>query len=88
MEGLELGDGDEDDDGLLSSLDVDLLGGRDLERSELRLELGNVVLEVEDRLGDSLLGLVGRGGGRVGGSLDLGGERRHAGQLEEPEGEE
>lgn len=75
MEGLELRDGDEDDDGLLSALDVDLLGGGDLEDSELGLELGNVVLEVEDGLGDLLLDLVGSGGRGVGSPLDLGSER-------------
>jgi len=77
VESLELRNGDEDDDGLLSTLDVDLLSGRDLESSKLSLELGNVVLEVEDGLGNSLLGLVRSGGGGVGSSLDLGGEGRH-----------
>jgi hypothetical protein len=77
VEGLELRDGDEDDDSLLSALDVDLLGGGDLEHSKLRLELGNVVLEVEDGLGDLLLDLVRSGGGSVGGPLDLGSERHN-----------
>lgn len=56
VESLELGDGDEDDNSLLATLDVDLLGGGDLEDAELGLELGNVVLEVKDGLGDGLDG--------------------------------
>lgn len=71
VESLELGNGDEDDDGLLSTLDVELLGSRDLENSELRLELGNVGLEIEDGLSDGLLNLVGGSKGGVGRSLDL-----------------
>lgn len=73
VESLDLGDGDEDNDGLLSSLDVDLAGSGDLERAELSLEIGNVVLEVEEGLGDQRLGGIGSGAGRVGGPEDLGG---------------
>lgn len=71
VESLDLGDGDEDNDGLLSSLDVDLAGSGDLERAELSLEIGNVVLEVEEGLGDQRLGGIGSGAGRVGGPEDL-----------------
>lgn len=77
MESLHHGHRDEDNDGLLSSLDIDLLGGRDGELGQLRLELGNVGLQVEDGLGDRLLDLVGGAGRGVGGSLDLGGVRSH-----------
>ncbi len=75
VESLELGDGDEDDDGLLASLDVNLARGRDLERAELSLEVGDAVLEVEDSLSDEELSRVGRSLGRVGGAEDLGGGR-------------
>lgn len=47
VEGLELGNGDEDDNSLLAALNVNLLSGADLERSELNLELGDVGFEVE-----------------------------------------
>lgn len=72
VESLEHGHGDKDDDGLLSSLDVDLLGGGDGELLQLGLELGDVGLQVEDGLGDGLLDLVGGAGGGVGGTLNLG----------------
>lgn len=71
MEGLDLGNGDEDDDGLLSTLDVDLLGGADLQLPQLGLEVWDILLEVEKSLGDLLLNL-GRGSLRgVGGPLDF-----------------
>lgn len=72
VESLEHGHGDKDDDGLLSSLDIDLLGGGDGELLQLGLELGDVGLQVEDGLGDGLLDLVGGAGGGVGGTLNLG----------------
>lgn len=72
VESLEHGHGDKDDDGLLSSLDVDLLGGGDGELLQLGLELGDVGLQVEDGLGDGLLDLIGGAGGGVGGTLNLG----------------
>lgn len=71
MERLELRDRDEDDDRLLAALDVNLAGSRDLEGAELGLEVGNVVLEVEERLGDQGLGGVRRGARRVGSPEDL-----------------
>ena len=71
VEGLQLGDGDKDDDGLLATAHIDFTSGRDLEGPELRLELGNVVLEVDDRLCDTDLRLVGRSGGGVGRAEDL-----------------
>lgn len=71
VESLDLGNGDEDDDSLLASLDVDLASGRDLERAELSLEVGNVVLEVEEGLSDQRLRGV-RGSARsVSGPEDL-----------------
>ena len=71
VERLELRDRDEDDDRLLAALDVDLAGSRDLEGAELGLKVGNVVLEVEERLGDQGLGGVRRGARRVGSPEDL-----------------
>lgn len=71
VERLELGNRDEDDDGLLAALDVDLTRGRDLEGAQLGLEVGNVVLEVEERLSDQALGGVRRGARRVGSPEDL-----------------
>ena len=80
VERLDLGDGDEDDDRLLATLDIDLAGSRDLERAELSLEVGHVVLEVEESLGDEELGRVGGGLGSVGRAKDLGGGGGHAGR--------
>ena len=71
VERLELRDRDKDDDRLLAALDVNLAGSRDLEGAELGLEVGNVVLEVEERLGDQGLGGVRRGARRVGSPEDL-----------------
>jgi len=71
VEGLDLGDRDEDDDGLLATLDVNLAGRRDLEGTELGLEVRDVVLEVEEGLGDEGLRGVRRGARRVGGPEDL-----------------
>lgn len=71
MEGLQLGDGDEDNDGLLASTDIDLTGSGDLESTELVFEFGDIVLEVDKSLGDASLGLVGGGRGRVGGAENL-----------------
>jgi hypothetical protein len=61
VESLDLGDWDKDDNSLLSTLDV-----------KLRLELWDILLEVEESLSDLLLNLGGRGLGCVGGSEDLG----------------
>jgi hypothetical protein len=71
VEGLELGHGDEDNDRLLATTDVDLTSGRDLERAELSLEVTNRVLEVNEGLGDAELDLVGLGVYRVRGAVDL-----------------
>lgn len=46
MEGLELRDGDKDNNGLLAAADIDLPGSRDLQSVEFSLEIGNVVFEV------------------------------------------
>ena len=71
VESLELGHGDKDDDGLLAALDLDLLGARDLEGSELSLELGHVGLEVNESLSNNGLDLRGGAGGGVGRAEDL-----------------
>lgn len=78
VECLELRNGNEDNDGLLSALDVNLSRSRDLQRSELSLEVGNVVLEVEKRLRDGQFDVIGCRGGSVSRSQDLAGSRRHA----------
>jgi hypothetical protein len=77
VESLKHGHGDEDDNSLLSSLDVDLLGGGDGELLQLGLELGNVGLQVEDGLGNGLLDLIGGTGRGVGSSLNLGSVGSH-----------
>ncbi len=58
-ERLELGDGNEDNNGLLSTTDVDLAGSRDLEGADLVLEIGDVVLDVNEGLCDHCFHLVG-----------------------------
>lgn len=40
-------------------------GGGDLERADLVLQVGDVVLDLNERLCDHRLGLVGGGGGRI-----------------------
>ena len=67
MEGLELRDGDKDDDGLLATTDIDLPGSGDLQSVEFRLEIGNVVFKVDQSLGNLDFGLI-RGRGRCIGS--------------------
>lgn len=74
VESLQLGNGDEDNDGLLAALDVDLTSRRDLEGSQLGLDLRDVVLQVQESLGDLLLNLGGgsaRGVGRAAMSATL-----------------
>lgn len=58
METLELGNRDKDNNSLLSTLDVNLLGRRDLERAQFSLEFGDVVLQVNQGLGDADFGLI------------------------------
>lgn len=72
VESLDLGNRDKDNNSLLSTLCVNLLGGRDLQLPQLSLELGDILLEVDEGLSDLLLDLRRRGGWRVGGPLDLG----------------
>ena len=86
VEGLGHGDGDEDDDGLLAALDVDLSGLGDLELSKLRLEVRDVLLEVEQGLGDLLLNLRRGSSGRVGGPQDFVLVRHGAGVSERSSG--
>lgn len=74
MECLQLRDRHEDDDSLFASTNIDLTSGRDLEDTELGLELRHVVFEVNQSLGDLGLDLVGGGSGRIGGTEDLGGD--------------
>lgn len=71
VESLQLRDRDEDNNRLLSATDINLTGSRDLEGTEFSLELGNVVFEVNERLSDAGLRLVGSGSGCVGRTEDL-----------------
>ena len=71
VEGLKLGDRDENNDGLLSTTDIDLTGSGDLERTKLVLELGGARLEVKHGLCDASLGLIGGSSGRVRRAEDL-----------------
>ncbi len=80
MEGLQHRDWDEDDNGLLSTLNINLLGSRDLEDLKLGLELWDVGLEVKDGLSNGLLDLGWGSGWRVSGSDDFGGVRSHDGR--------
>jgi hypothetical protein len=75
VESLDLGNRDKDNNSLLSTLGVNLLGGGDLELPQLGLELGDILLEVDEGLSDGLLDLGGSGFRGVGGPLDLGLER-------------
>jgi len=65
VEGLELGDGDKDDNGLLPTPDVDFPGSGDLQRVEFSLEIGDIVFEVNQGLGNLDFGLIWRCGGRI-----------------------
>lgn len=77
MESLDHGHRHKDHDRLLAALDVNLLGGGEGKLSELRLELGDVGLEVEESLSDLLLDLRGGSLGSVGGAQDLGVDAGH-----------
>lgn len=66
-----MGDGDEDDDSLLAATDINFTGSRDLEGPELSLEFGDVVLEVDECLGDFSLNGIGGSVRRIGGAENL-----------------
>lgn len=72
MESLELGHGDEDDNGLPATLDIDLLGGAEVEGSQVGLELSDA-LQVDEGLAHLSLDLGGGDVGGGGGSEDLSG---------------
>ena len=61
VESLELRHGDEDDNGLLAAANVNFTGSRDLKGPKFGLELRDVVFEVNQRLRDAGLGLIGCG---------------------------
>lgn len=71
-ESLQLGHGHKDNDGLFATSDVNLAGSGDLERSQFGLQLWDIVLQVNESLGDVGLRLVWRRSGGVGGTEDLG----------------
>lgn len=71
MECLGHGNRYKDHYGLLSALDIDFPGRRDLKLSQLALEVGDIDFKVEESLSDLLLNLRGGGTRSVGGPLDL-----------------
>jgi hypothetical protein len=71
VERLQLRDRDEDDDRLLAATDIDLASSGDLERTELCLKVADRVFEVQERLRDAELDLVGLGVRRVRRAEDL-----------------
>jgi hypothetical protein len=52
VEGLEVGYGDKNNDGFLAAADINLPDGRDLQRLEVRLEIGGVGFKVNQSLSD------------------------------------
>lgn len=78
VERLGLGNRDKDHNSLLSALDVDLSSLGDLELSQFRLEVGDILFEVEESLSNLLLNLGRRGLGSVGGPQDFVLERHGA----------
>lgn len=73
VKGLQLGNGNEDDDSLLSTTNVDLLSSRDLEGSEFGFKLGNIVLQVDESLSNVNFDALDSGAGGSGGAGDFGG---------------
>ena len=71
VEGLELGDRDKNNNGLLATTDINLPGSRDLQSAELSLEIGDIVFEVNQSLSDLDFGFIWRSGGRIGGTGDF-----------------
>ena len=65
VEGLQLWDWHKHDDRLFPSTHIHLACGGDLQGTQLRLEVGHVVLEINERLSNSRLCLVGWGGWRI-----------------------
>ena len=70
-ERLQLWNWDKDDDSFLATSDVNFAGSRNLQGTELGLELGDVVLQVDKGLGETCFGLIRRCLGSVGGTRDL-----------------
>jgi len=64
--------GHEDDNSLPPAFDVDLLGSTELESAKLHLELRDVVLQVEERLGHRHFYFIRRSLRRVGRPKDFG----------------
>jgi len=75
-ERLQLGNRYEDHDSLLSTANIYSTRSGDLQRSQLYFELGDVVLQVNERLGDASFYLVWGGRGCICGAEDL---MRHSG---------
>lgn len=71
MERLQLGHRDENDNCLLATTDINFAGSRNLEGSELSLEFGDIVFEINQSLCDARLGFVGACSGRIGSAEDL-----------------
>lgn len=73
MEGLQLRNGDEDNNSLLSTTNIDFLSSRDLKGSEFGFELRDVVLQVDEGLGNIDFDALSSGAGSGGGTGDFGG---------------
>lgn len=69
---LQLRDRDEDDDSLLSTLDIDFLCSRELQRSQFRLQFSHAGFQIQDGLTDHGLGLGWGRSWSVCCSVDLG----------------
>jgi hypothetical protein len=65
VEGLQLRNGHKDDNRLLATTDIDFTRRGDLEGSEFGLEVTDRVLEVNERLSDAQLNLIGLATGCV-----------------------
>ena len=79
---LELGDRNEDYDGLLATLDIDLASGADLERAEVTFHVANIGgFQVKVSLSELGLELSGRSVGSVGRARDLSLYRHRGGSV-------
>ena len=77
VESLELGHRHKDHVGLLAALDVDLLHGTDLKRTQLHLQLRDVRLKINESLADRGLGLRWSTSRRIRRAEDLLVDSRH-----------
>jgi hypothetical protein len=71
MEGLQLWDGHEHNDRLFPPTHVHLACGRDLQGTQLHLEVGYAVLKINERLRNGRLGFIGWGSWRIRRTMDF-----------------